>query len=68
MTIDDMYRVRQLIGCVACSDNDLDLCRKLLTPEQRNEYAAKYGRICGCSCKYCKLKEECVEDRTNPNS
>lgn len=59
MSIDDMYRVRQLIGCIVCNDNDWDLCHKLLTPEQRNEYAAKYGCICGCECKCCKLKEEC---------
>ena len=59
MTIDDMYRIRQIIDCMTCSDKDLDLCRKLLTPEQRNQYAAKYGCICGCECKCCKLKEEC---------
>lgn len=59
MSIDDMYRVRQIIGCSICGDNDLDLCRKLLTPEQRNEFAAKYGCICGCECKCCACKEEC---------
>lgn len=64
MTIDDMYRVRQVIDCMTCSDKDLDLCRKLLTQEQRNEYAAKYGCICGCDCKCCKLKEEC-DDHIN---
>lgn len=64
MTIDDMYRVRQIIDCSVCGDKDLDLCRKLLTPEQRNEYAAKYGCICGCDCRCCKLKEEC-DDHIN---
>lgn len=58
MTIDDMYRVRQVIDCTVCSDNKLDLCRKLLTREQRNKYAAKYGCICGCDCECCKFKEE----------
>lgn len=64
MTIDDMYRVRQVIDCMTCSDKDLDLCRKLLTQEQRNQYAEKYGCICGCECKCCKLKEEC-DDHIN---
>lgn len=59
MTIDDMHRVRQLIDCAVCSDKDLDLCRKLLTPEQRNQYAEKYGCICGCECKHCLNRREC---------
>lgn len=64
MTIDDMYRVRQLIGCAVCSDKDLDLCRKLLTPEQLNQYAEKYGCICGCECKHCLNRREC-DDHIN---
>lgn len=59
MTIDDMHRIRQLIDCTVCDDNNLDLCHKLLTQEQRNEYAAKYGCICGCECKCCKDRREC---------
>lgn len=59
MSIDDMYRVRQVIDCMTCNDNNLDLCHKLLTQEQRNQYAAKYGCICGCECYYCTCKEEC---------
>ena len=68
MTIDNMYRVRQLIDCIVCSDNDGDLCHKLLTPEQRNEYAAKYGCICKCcdckccDCKCCLNRRECDDD------
>ena len=54
MSIDDMHRVRQLITCAVCDDKHLDLCLKLLTAEERNEYAKKYGCICGCDCSCCK--------------
>lgn len=64
MTIDNMYRIRQLIDCAVCSDKDLDLCLKLLTAEERNQYAEKYGCICGCECSHCLDRREC-DDHIN---
>ena len=61
MTIDDMYHIRQLIDCAVCSNKDLNLCFKLLTAKERNQYAEKYGCICGCECSHCLDRRECDE-------
>lgn len=64
MDIDNMHAIRSLIDCTTCDSKNLDLCHKLLTPKQLNQYAEKYGCICGCECSHCLNREEC-DDHVN---
>lgn len=59
MNIDDVYRLRQIVNCSMCANEQIDLCLKLLNAEERNQYAEKYGCICGCKCICCLNKGEC---------
>lgn len=55
--------IKQFIDtrCTECARGNLEYCIKHFTQEEREEYAAKYGCICGIRCSECCNYHLCGE-------